>query len=593
MAPPVSQVAYDLVVITCLVILIPGMIWVILASPIITQTTPSFIVAAITAIATLFTSVVKSRIQHGLMRHLEAPLRSINNAPEAEQLVQRRLIDRKWRAVLRIEGFTETWHTQHIFLVYLLSGLLTTALVTTFTPTAGTQTINYEPLVPGATYPFTDNGTSNACAGVMKGRTVQGTFGWDTSNDTIFFSSWLKDCPSSRVLAHVSNINNQNPEEFAYVQAGVAIHRTAMGASTNLFLGTAFKNLNKQYGKFLKTTTQCVPVMTKNPVTCYKGGGKLERVPGQDRELLFTGDGSLKGQARPVGTARNLSVSSAMVNYLWLLPLPSGAVGTSVAVFSAMNDPKAETRFYQDLARTINDPDKDAGTRGSETYVVTCDYNPQDSFEYRLVTLDLQAASVTSNYTSAAYSRLLKGGPSRTPTNKTVSNLHFAAVGTSAYKMIMEGFGLDGYFTSVKRIAGTDRKPPYAFNNSRNGLEDTLGVISAIAVSTMDLLDDAVVASAVEGKGGKAEATIDVKRLGGNRYVLIFIIPPALSLLTLLYFFVTSFQSVCQLGGGVTDGKRPKRYAAESIREIITLRQPAQGEIQPVEQQPLMRPHGV
>ncbi|KAF4949166.1 hypothetical protein FGADI_9082 [Fusarium gaditjirri] len=576
MAPPASQVAYDLLVITCLVSLIPVMIWVTLASPIIARTTPSFIVAAITAIATLFTSVVKSRIQHGFMRHLEAPLRSISSASEAEQLVQRRLLDRKWRAVLRIEGPAETWHTRHIFLIYLLSGLLTTALVTTFTPTAGIQIINYEPLVPGAAYPFTDNGTSSACAGVMKNRTVQGAFGWRTSNDTGFFSSWLKDCPSSRVLAHVSNINNQNPEEFAYVEAGVAIHCTAMGAPTNRFLGTAFKKLNKQHGKFLKSTNQCVPVMTKNPVTCHKGGGKLERVPGNDSELLLTGDGLLKGASRSVGFARNLSVSSAMANYLWVRSVPSGAVGLSSALFSAINDPKGETRFSQDLARTINDPDKEAGTRGSETYVVTCDYNPQDSFEYRLVTLDLQAASATSNYTSAAYSRLLKGGPSCTPTKKTVSNLHFAAVGTSAYKMVME-----------------DRKPPYAFNNSRNGLEDTLGVISAIAVSTMHLLDDAVVANAVEGKGGKANATIDVKRLGGNHYVLLFIILPALSLLILLFFFVTSFQSSCQLGGGVTDGKQPKRYAAESIREIITLGQPAQGEIQLVEQQPLIRPHGV
>ncbi|CEI65581.1 unnamed protein product [Fusarium venenatum] len=154
------------------------MIWVTLASPIITQTTPSFIVAAITDIATLFTSVVKSRIQHGFMRHLEAPLRSISNATEAEQLLQRRLLDRNWRGLVQI--------------------------------------INYEPLVPGATYPFTDNRTSNACAGFTKGP-VQGVFGWSTSTDTGFFYSWLKDCPSSRVLAQISNINNQKPQDsFEY-----------------------------------------------------------------------------------------------------------------------------------------------------------------------------------------------------------------------------------------------------------------------------------------------------------------------------------------------------------------------------------------
>lgn len=67
-------------------------------------------------------------------------------------------------------------------------------------------------------------------------------------------------------------------------------------------------------------------------------------------------------------------------------------------------------------------------------------------------------------------------------------------------------------------LLGGGTGPPYAFNNSRNGLEDTLGVIAAPSVSDMDLLDDAVVAVALDGdKEKSANAQFDVKRLGGKR----------------------------------------------------------------------------
>lgn len=228
-----------------------------------------------------------------------------------------------------------------------------------------------------------------------------------------------------------------------------------------------------------------------------------------------------------------------MVNYLWK-DRRSNTVGRGLMVWSAYNDPKGETLFAKDLACTINDPDKKAGTGGSTTYVVTCEINPLKSFEYRRVALDLPT-STNANLTGLAYSRRLIGGETCTPETPTVGNVHFVAATTSMYNMVMENYGLDGYFSTVHRVAREDWGPSYAFNNSMSGLEDALGVIAALGVANMDL-NDPVVADAA-GNKGKAAAVIKINQLGGNRLLLLALIPPVVIFLMLSFCFVKSFTS--------------------------------------------------
>ncbi|KAL2692557.1 hypothetical protein Neosp_002967 [[Neocosmospora] mangrovei] len=600
MGPPKLQVFVDVLVIICLLALVVVMVWVINAAPEISPDIP-YVTTGVTVAATLFTSVVKGRVQHGLMRGLEAELRSISNSSEPEkpsiptpwwkfkkrQPSVQELLDRKWRGTLAIDGLMEkVLYNQRFFFMYLACALLTTAIVAVFTPNPGTKPITYHPLVPGPLYSYNFNSETKACAGQGEDR-VQGTYRWELQNGSSFFSRFQEDCPSNRILSHVYNINFESPDKYAYVDAGVAVDRMAMGASANLFRGSALQKLTDKHGRLLKSTTQCVPVMTSNPVTCKKGGGKLERGSGE-RTLVFTlDDGQEMGsRPRPVEfSARNLSESSAMVNYLYSDDR-NYTVGPGIISFSAYNDPDGVTTFAKDLARTINDPDKDAGTRGSETYV---------SFEYRLVTLSLQTTgerntteeddnAEENNTTNLAYSRRLSGGEPCDPATKSISNLHFVAATTSQYRMVMENYGLTGYFTTVHSIAGEDRKPPYAFNNSRNGLEDALGVIAALGVSNMDL-EDAVVADALHWE---AKAVIEIKQLGGNRLLHLALIPPLFSIVTLLIFFAKSFQLKHRPGGGVVDGEPPELYAAESIRELITLGKPVAERIDLGEQHPLV-----
>ncbi|RSL59389.1 hypothetical protein CEP54_007266 [Fusarium duplospermum] len=608
--PPKLQIVVDFLTIIGLFALVGVMVWVIKATPEISRDIP-YVTTGVTVAATLFTSVVKGRVQHGLMRGLEAELRSISSSPEPgepspptpwwkfkkRQPSTQELLDRKWRGILAIDDVMEkVLYNKRFFLMYLGCALLTAAIVAVFTPNPGTKLITYHPLVPGPLYSYDFNSETKSCAGQGEEDRVQGTYRWELQNGSSFFSRFQEDCPSNRILSHVYNINFESPDKYAYVDAGVAVDRMAMGASANLFRGSAFQKLTDKHGRFLKSTTQCVPVMTSNPVTCKKGGGKLERGSGE-RTLVFTlDDGQEVGSSpRQVEfSARNLSKSSVMVNYLYSDDR-NYTVGPGIISFSAYNDPDGVTTFAKDLARTINDPDKYAGTRGSETYVVTCKINPLDSFEYRLVTLSLQTTeernsaeeadnAEENNSTRLAYSRRLSGGEPCHPATKSVSNLHFVAATTSQYRMVMENYGLTGYFTTVHSIAGEDRKPPYAFNNSRNGLEDALGVIAALGVSNMDL-GDAVVADA---RDGKAEAVIEIKQLGGNRLLHISLIPPLFSIVTLLVFFVGSFRRKHRPGGGVVDGESPGLYAAESIRELIKLGKPVAERIDLGEQHPLI-----
>ena len=83
-----------------------------------------------------------------------------------------------------------------------------------------------------------------------------------------------------------------------------------MGAPVHIFRGSAFQDLDRDYGRSRNKITQCVPVMTSNPVTCEKGGGRLDKV--EETKLRLTLDiPLLEGMEREVQFARNLSQAAS------------------------------------------------------------------------------------------------------------------------------------------------------------------------------------------------------------------------------------------------------------------------------------------
>lgn len=73
-------------------------------------------------------------------------------------------------------------------------------------------------------------------------------------------------------MALAASINVINSDDHVYVDSGVAVERTAMGAPVTLYEGAALQDSSEHYGHALVRTTQCVPVMTSNPVRCQTGG---------------------------------------------------------------------------------------------------------------------------------------------------------------------------------------------------------------------------------------------------------------------------------------------------------------------------------
>ena len=103
--------------------------WAISAQPIVTipPDHSPFVVPGVTIAATIFTAIVRGRIQQGFIRSLETQLRGEINEK----------LDIKFRGVLGIDSFEERFTKGRNFMyfaIYSICGLLTAVIVSTFTP---------------------------------------------------------------------------------------------------------------------------------------------------------------------------------------------------------------------------------------------------------------------------------------------------------------------------------------------------------------------------------------------------------------------------------------------------------------------------
>ncbi|KAI0454336.1 hypothetical protein F5B21DRAFT_504438 [Xylaria acuta] len=175
------------------------------------------------------------------------------------------------------------------------------------------------------------------------------------------------------------------------------------------------------------------------------------------------------------------------------------------------------------------------------------------------------------------YAQYLSGGESCTPLHQTISAKMFAFAGTASYLLIRENQDNDGFIETLARLAGSFRKPPYAFPDSTNALEDALGLISGLAVSQIPLSEGGVTADEVsQGQlDSNSTAVIEIVRLGtGSREALWLLIPPVGSLVVLCILFIMGIKQQWAPGGRDflgPDSKRPKLYVAESICYLLTL----------------------
>ncbi|KAI1374378.1 hypothetical protein F4677DRAFT_461436 [Hypoxylon crocopeplum] len=591
-----SDVATDLAVILLLIIVIILIIWVHCASPFLTVGALSLVssrawTVGITVAATITTSFIGSQIQYGLIRSLENRLRKVgmephliqdptNNTADDDQHVVMKNAEQDWRAILNIDSSWEKVINFRISLIFLLCTLITTSIVSSLTPTLSTRSEPFDALIPDTNFGFYSDALNRSCFGICEApcnESMRSAYRWALDNGSFFYAANDGECPPAYALQMAQGINTDNVTDNVYSQAGVAVQNTAIGAPTSIFSGAAFRNISSTYGQALVNTTQCVPIITKNPVRCQAGGNVT--IKSSNEIELTTNSITAFGETWPGGAStsmtirRNFATDSGMVDYAWTLPWAGAEhVGKVLLGFGVVNDPLGQVPFASYLAGAINDPDEPKYRVGGATYAVTCVVNPRNAFEYRLVTLDLRALGEAKGSNLAQY---LSGSEPCTPTNPTISNKLFTIAGIASHQLVREQSAMDGYIATLNRLAGFHREPPYAFPDSNNAFEDVLGIVSGLAVSRISLAGGSVPASALDGQGGRSTALVEVTRLGSDSGdTLWLLIPPLGSLIILSVLSFLSFRRNWIPGGRDFPGtpeERPNRYAAESLYQIITL----------------------
>ncbi|KAI1265959.1 hypothetical protein F5Y18DRAFT_33606 [Xylariaceae sp. FL1019] len=605
----------DLAVASSLVVLIVIVIYVheapvYLAIGSLSATTSKLLIGSLTAGATIFTAVVSSQIRAGLIRSLEDRFHDLADSPHLVQDPDiptddhhqdfMRKLDRRWRSILRLETIIEALKDYRIFILYILIGLCTTSIVTAFTPTMSTRTIPFNSRIPDTgfgTYSALPNRSVYGICETNCPESGYDTYQWNFVNKTWAYVAIDGESPATYMPQVINGINTVNIDDHVYADSGVAVERSAMGAPIQVFSGDAFGNVSSKYGQSLSSLTQCVPVMVSNPVHCEKSG-HID-ILGDSTLRFITGNVTTKsnpalhnkttdseqrikywnvaGYSVERTVARNFSRDSAMANEVWSynkLKDNTDNIGITVLGFGAVNDPDGKIPFSSYLSGAMNDPDKSTGMGGRDTYAVTCVVDPRSAFEYRRVTLNLQALGEGK---ASNYAQYLSGGEACTPLVPTISSKMFAVAGTAGHLLVLENVGIDGNTASLTRLSGNHRGPPYAFPDSTNALEDVLGLVSALAVSRTPMNGDGVPAAEIHEENGlvNASAIIQVIRLGsesnGTYWLLI---PLFVSLLTLIALSIAGFQREWTPRGtwvSDTGGRRSKRYTGESIYQLIML----------------------
>jgi hypothetical protein len=222
------------------------------------------------------------------------------------------------------------------------------------------------------------------------------------------------------------------------------------------------------------------------------------------------------------------------------------------------------------LASFINDPNGNVSVTPGYSYGVTCAVDASDVFAYRKVTLSLQSSNTGVN---SSFARTLSSsGEECQPLQPTISNILFATAAGANWQLLTQNLGIDGLTDSLGQATGNWRKPPYAFTNSRNPLEDSLGLVAALVVSRVNNSGRYVPAEDSKGEYASIEAT----RFGtGKPQTLLLLIPPVTTAIILFSLIIMSFkdsqgQSRYQSLPSDAVGKDSTPYT-ESLRRLIGL----------------------
>jgi hypothetical protein len=194
-------------------------------------------------------------------------------------------------------------------------------------------------------------------------------------------------------------------------------------------------------------------------------------------------------------------------------------------------------------------------------------------FQYRWVTV--QRTIPKSNDTSR-YDFIVSADEDCVPQSPTISYIQFATAASANRNILTENYGFTGYLSTLSKAAFQRQSTSFAFENSKNAIEDVLGLVSAIVVANLPLSPYSGVLADTNGTfdNKQPEVVFQATRVGTTSpWGMLLCLPPLLGAYLLGRLLVQSIKHPWKPGGDmyVFNHNRPDFFAGESIREILMI----------------------
>jgi hypothetical protein len=547
--PSHVQAVIAIVIQACVVILLAILVWIkvyIKKPGNLSNDSRILYVTGITILATLVSSNTSGQIRRLWVR------RYLSSAEDDENLEWKRA----WAAtVVGLSSLLDSIKCWPVSVSFLISGLITTAIVAGLSPTVSPGNLitfasfclpkhcyiltPLTVIIPTEAEIFPSGYTDGleACLLTSKGNDSSDWFNWQLSDGSNIAINTTSNpyCATQMVLPIMSDSLLQTEYEwgFSYTMGGVPIQNAAVGVAFSPFYGFigTFGNggLLLGDGPDFLWSVQCLPTMTQNPVQCRAIGNVTI---GTSELTVDAANCSITSPIYSVDpNTQGASVAGACTNGL--------EVGTATIVMGSVN------RHASMLASAMNDTSFD---RSRKSYVVACSVNIGPSLSYRQLNYSQASASDWGGYNGPAFKVTGDSTSGCQPTlglQAILTNTTLASAAAGSWQLLSENRYLDGwwstlyYYTTIlgQRNLGEDNQ--YIFNNSRNALEDALGLSSGIAFGTFlatktpESIDGQVT---IYGK-----TVISGIRIGSGKWWAIFYILP--SLFSIIVLVVLLLQS--------------------------------------------------
>jgi hypothetical protein len=500
--------------------------------------TKSIYVTGLTVLATICAAFSSTQIRHLWLRKIDVQL--------ATPGIDLSAVNTRWRTALGVSSVLEGLQRWHITCSFLISGLITTAIVAGLSSTLAQRQDDY-------TYYLADS-QDYSCT-ITSETTPATSFNWLLANGSYYsVQPNLDFCPGSIAMTLLGAINTVDPENYGYADEGVAVHESALGAPASIYTSRsnnseAFSSLIGIYGESLLSTSQCVPVMTKNPISCSRS----ENATYADQYLTMTSPDGKCVNSVLVGS----NVTWQNVNTVGGI-CPSGSLGQATIMIGGI----MSGCIY--LAEALGDStwldwwDLTGTNTPETTYGITCTVDMAAALEYREIYLTLQQPTGSSG----AYSRSLLASSSEpcTPVPYFSSGPQsfdklLALATTAAYQPLSIPWTDWARPLTINQAPHTNdiRPAPYAFSNSRNALEDVLALTSALVLSRVT----------ITGPSGQiayvGQKTVQYTRAGsGEAWALVYVLPSLFVIIIIIALSVNSRKNLS--------------FSSEQLGDLVGLR---------------------